>query len=513
MRTAAIKLDTVWSVALLSSIVSLLSAVGISNGSLFYVAIIQHLRVSHEAAAWTGSASSVAAHVAGLFVVLLELRFSLFQVTLMGATLLWIGFVSSAFAPSIGWITITLGVIHGSGIGIVFVALSVYIAAFFDKYRAAASGLKFAGQAAAGLIFPPAITALLRTYGFTGAVLLFGGVCMNATPFVMLLGNPPVLTAKDTNRAPFSRIKNVAASCLNCFSSSKSAVNQPAYNKEVKSSVSFFTSKSESKPQTTEGTSTQTTSLGTESSQPRAEFAVDIDLKTAGATEAENAAAAPSPLSNRRKSVHDVWEPLRKPIFYALVPGLICSEYCEMASQTTIVDYSMDKGWDINDATSLVICLAVGSFVGRLLLPLLADLKFVTRTSLMSACYIGYAAAFLAMPHVNSFHGVILLCVVSGATVGCAQSLKPVVMADYLGAQLIAPCSGMAGIIMLPLVLGNPAIIGLFRDQMGSYDNYYRLVAAICLVVAGTLMAIVGYEKYNVKNAASDAKQNEHAVA
>ncbi|KAH9377743.1 hypothetical protein HPB48_004867 [Haemaphysalis longicornis] len=411
MRTAAIKLDTVWSVALLSSIVSLLSAVGISNGSLFYVAIIQHLRVSHEAAAWTGSASSVAAHVAG------------------------------------------------SGIGIVFVALSVYIAAYFDKYRAAASGLKFAGQAAAGLIFPPAITALLRTYGFTGAVLLFGGVCMNATPFVMLLGNPPALTAKDTNRALFRRIKNVAASCLKCFSSSKSAVDQPADNKEVKS-VSFFTSESESKPQTTEGTSTQTTSLGTESSQPRAEFAVDIDLKTAGATEAENAAAAPSPLSNRRKSVHDVWEPLRKPMFYALVPGLICSEYCEMASQTTIVDYSMDKGWDINDATSLVICLAVGSFVGRLLLPLLADLKFVTRTSLMSACYIGYAAAFLAMPHVNSFHGVILLCVVSGATVGCAQSLKPVVMADYLGAQLIAPCSGMAGIIMLPLVLGNPAIIG-----------------------------------------------------
>ncbi|KAH9365014.1 hypothetical protein HPB48_016576 [Haemaphysalis longicornis] len=120
----------------------------------------------------------------------------------------------------------------------------------------------------------------------------------------------------------------------------------------------------------------------------------------------------------------------------------------------------MDKGWGVEDATSLMMCISVGSLVGRLLLPLLADFKFLTRSALMSACYVAVAAVFLAMPHVDSFHGLIMLCVVSGATVGCALTLKPVLIADYLGADQIAPTMGVTGIIMLPLIIGNPAIVG-----------------------------------------------------
>lgn len=197
---------------------------------------------------------------------------------------------------------------------------------------------------------------------------------------------------------------------------------------------------------------------------------------------------------NGRRSFSNVWGPFQKAIFYAFVPAFICCDYSELASQITIVDYAMDKGWGMEDATSLMMCISVGSLVGRLLLPLLADFKFLTRSALMSACYVAVAAVFLAMPHVDSFHGLIMLCVVSGATVGCALTLKPVLIADYLGADQIAPTMGVTGIIMLPLIIGNPAIVGFFRDQMGSYDNYYRLVGGINLFVALTVLAIVCHE-------------------
>ncbi|KAH9365015.1 hypothetical protein HPB48_016577 [Haemaphysalis longicornis] len=120
----------------------------------------------------------------------------------------------------------------------------------------------------------------------------------------------------------------------------------------------------------------------------------------------------------------------------------------------------MDKGWERQDATSLIMCLSVGSLAGRLLLPHIADFGFISRSSLMAVCYMAFAAAYLVMPHVSSFHGVILVCVVSGASVGCAMSLKPVLMADYMGIDQIAPTMGVTGIIQLPLLIGNPSILG-----------------------------------------------------
>ncbi|KAH9365018.1 hypothetical protein HPB48_000723 [Haemaphysalis longicornis] len=164
--------------------------------------------------------------------------------------------------------------------------------------------------------------------------------------------------------------------------------------------------------------------------------------------------------SGSRKNFLNVCGPLRKKMFYVFVPAFIICDFDDLVSALSIVDYAMDKGWEREDATSLIMCLSVGSLIGRLLLPLLADFKFLTRSALMAACYAAVAAVFLGMPHVYSFHGILLLCVVSGAAVGCSLSLKPVLMADYLGADQIAPAMGVTGLIMLPLHFANPSIVG-----------------------------------------------------
>ncbi|KAH9365016.1 hypothetical protein HPB48_016578 [Haemaphysalis longicornis] len=83
--------------------------------------------------------------------------------------------------------------------------MSVYIAAYFDRYRAIASGIKFGGWATAGLIFPRAFEAILRTYGFAGVWILSAAVCMHATPLIMLFKNPPIITfRREEKQSPLS---------------------------------------------------------------------------------------------------------------------------------------------------------------------------------------------------------------------------------------------------------------------------------------------------------------------
>ncbi|XP_077527932.1 monocarboxylate transporter 9-like [Haemaphysalis longicornis] len=483
MATTAVPIDVAWSVAVLAFLVAMLSAVVVSNGPVIFVLIMEEFNASHEAASWVPSASSIVTHLGGFIVALLELRFSLYQITFMAVTLLWISLLASGFATSITWITIAL-VVYGGAAGVVLIALSIYVVAYFDRYRAIASGVKFGGWAAAGLVFPMAFEAFLSTYGFKGAFIICAGVCMHCTPLVMLFKNPPIITwRRNKTQSPLSHeIKSRATSA-----------SKYCFTKENIQQTNGIEAENQSAPERSEV-------------NLRLQKAVRCGVKANGVSTEGNEPtpnnkskavwkAPQSVLDSRsRKSFFIVCGPLRKKIFYAFVPAFIICDYDDMVSQLSIVDYTMDKGWEREDATSLIMCLSVGSLIGRLLLPLLADFKFLTRSALMAACYSAVAAVFLAMPHVYSFHGILLLCVVSGAAVGCSQSLKPVLVADYLGAGQIAPAMGVTGLIMLPLHFGNPAIVGFFRDGLGSYDNYYRLVAGLNVIVVVILLAIVLYE-------------------
>ncbi|KAH6934421.1 hypothetical protein HPB50_024181 [Hyalomma asiaticum] len=48
----------------------------------------------------------------------------------------------------------------------------------------------------------------------------------------------------------------------------------------------------------------------------------------------------------------------------------------------------------------------------------------------------------------------------------------------------MAACSGVTGLAMIPLSLASPSIIGSYRDGTGTYDGFYRMLAALDFVAA-----------------------------
>nr|XP_050029289.2 uncharacterized protein LOC126525322 [Dermacentor andersoni] len=166
-----------------------------------------------------------------------------------------------------------------------------------------------------------------------------------------------------------------------------------------------------------------------------------------------------------------------------------------MLLSTTIVDYAIDKGLTVAQAKQMIICISLAGLLGRLLLPLAADRGYLSRSALVALCYVFITLACMALPHVHSVAGVWMVCFVAAAQFGCLLTMKGVLVADYLGIEHIAAAIGVTGVAMLPLLLGNPAIIGYFRDTMGSYDNLFRSFAALAFLVAMMLLGLVCHER------------------
>ncbi|KAH7959737.1 hypothetical protein HPB49_013347 [Dermacentor silvarum] len=184
-------MDRSWGVAGAASVTAFFTVVMMMNSGFFYVSFMEEFGVDREAASWPASVMSILAHSSGLLVSCAQRHLSVFQLGLIGSVFLWAGILGAVFAPNMAWMTVTLGAIHGVGVGVVCVTLIIVVMMYFDKYRGVASGLKFAGYSMASLLFPTILTSLKAAYGFRGSMLVYAAITMNVTALTLLLKEPP----------------------------------------------------------------------------------------------------------------------------------------------------------------------------------------------------------------------------------------------------------------------------------------------------------------------------------
>ncbi|XP_037512239.1 monocarboxylate transporter 12-like [Rhipicephalus sanguineus] len=175
---------------------------------------------------------------------------------------------------------------------------------------------------------------------------------------------------------------------------------------------------------------------------------------------------------------------LRTPTFYVILVPVVAADITLLLLAFTVVDYAEDKGIPLNLAAVLVSCQCAGGFAGRLVIPLMSDRTPSGRCVIGSSSVVLISMCFLVMPHVVSFAAVAVLTFVAGAQQGYLATIKTVLIADYIGVHLVAVCWGITGLLSMPLLFCEPAIIGAFRDTQGSYDSLYRMYGAVDLVAA-----------------------------
>ncbi|KAL1419929.1 hypothetical protein MTO96_024866 [Rhipicephalus appendiculatus] len=99
-------------------------------------------------------------------------------------------------------------------------------------------------------------------------------------------------------------------------------------------------------------------------------------------------------------------------------------------------------------------------------------------------CFAVMALLYGAVPHAPWSVPYLSVDAILVMFVATTSSLRCSIMTEFFGAQQVPVCMAVSGLLLIPVQLCSPSIIGFFRDDLGSYDGMYRLLGASNLLAA-----------------------------
>ncbi|XP_054923180.1 monocarboxylate transporter 1-like [Dermacentor andersoni] len=422
-------MDRCWTVPVTMAASAFLICMPWTWFGLLLVMFVEKFDVTRETASWPKSAATMLSHLSGLVVYALQRRIKTFYIVLFSTMLTSVAFISAAFAPNMLWMTITVGVIHGLGHGIFLTSSTVYTLLHFVKYRTIATSFIFIAYGLSAVVSQFVLTGLMKFYDLKGALLLYGGILLNSFVIVMLAWNPSPI------RLP---CKQNSHGCLE-----NALPTERNYGATGDGNASWKSSENR-----------RCSDLTDEAAQPE---------------------------SSTLKHVLALFS---TPSFYVLLGAILVGDYTGVEFLSTIVDYGVDKGFELGSAQHLVTFSSAGQLVGRIIVPVLADCVPFTRRPLYAFSLVTFGVCMMTMPLVDLILPALALATLAGVAQGYILCIRYVLLAEYLGVERTAASSGIVGVAMVPMSLVSPVIIGHFRDATGSYDSYYQMLGIISLVAA-----------------------------
>ncbi|XP_005090740.1 uncharacterized protein LOC101851621 [Aplysia californica] len=154
-------------------------------------AIVEEIDPDLTKASWVGSVFVCAQCLTGPFVGAALKKFGARIIVSLAGVVFTLGFLGASFSTTVGQLILTHGLIAGVGAGFILNPVFVIVGQYFCRYRGLACGLLATG-AGAGMLTGGAIVSLLvRTYGLSGAYMLWSGVVFHLTAIGMLFRPSP----------------------------------------------------------------------------------------------------------------------------------------------------------------------------------------------------------------------------------------------------------------------------------------------------------------------------------
>lgn len=204
--------------------------------------------------------------------------------------------------------------------------------------------------------------------------------------------------------------------------------------------------------------------------------------------------------SKSSKSIFEQLTIFRKLAFYVLIVVYALADCAISMHTTTVVDYGRDKGSVLEKGKLTITYNAAGLFVGRTVLPFASDNVANSRCGFAVACFVGAGLLLALMPVVQSLPAFVALNLLLGVCQGFVTCIRSVLVNDYCGVERLPTFFGILGIALVPLSFSGPTIIGFFRDTLGSYDNFYRMLGAVNICIAALLFVLVWRDRKRRKS-------------
>ncbi|XP_070388950.1 monocarboxylate transporter 9-like [Dermacentor albipictus] len=521
--------------------INFISSALFRNAALFYPSIMDTFLVTRERAALPlfvyGGCFHLGALLGGTVIQVL----TVWAAAVAGGMLLSVTFIAASFANGTAFLTVVLGVLGGTGQGIIFNCSVVGLTDYFSSQRGLALGVVMTGAPAASFIFPAIFNYALEEHGLRGTLLFTGACMLNIPAFALLLRDRRRTSAEETcwqwDATPNTK-KSKLSSSSNCHSAqkqvsvtgtcrcvnsvSKSYVRDNSGRFAILSSSQSF-SGSDRRPTETSSIlkgipnnhvpfstarccsatgnlplctwPTRTNKINRISpaelhdlllsSVPalflgsKTKEILPIDLQQ----QQRPAAGFPGPRGSKWKAlIESAAIVVTRSRFYVIAYSFWA--YCFFLDTylTVTVDYSADSGVAQDDALHVLTFFSVTDALCRLVIPLLTDCKLLSTPVLLACSYLLASILAGGLAFLTEKFGFWIVALALGLPCG------------YINVGLSESLSTVAGEENLPMALGfmsaaaavgsftTPSLIGLFRDICGSYDDLFFIMAGALMV-------------------------------
>lgn len=470
-----------WAIVIASFMAQLLAYGSPQSVGVLYPEWLQAFQEGKGMTAWVGSLVAGVGLIASPVCSACVDNFGARPVTIFSGVMVAGGMMLSAFAPNVQFLIFSYGIVVGLGCGLVYAATLTITCQYFDKRRGLALGIVTTGTSVGAFIYATAQNELIVLYGLDGCLLIIGAVALNLMAC-----------------AGFMR-----------------PLNMPGYYLKQKAALERNTEEQlfEKPPMDDLKITTGSTATSPEKALMVKEMLITINAKDM-AIQTENKKGSFLSRMNILKVIkkkqqayskymHSMYEILQDQAMVAFCIGVFLFSLGAYPPVLFMEDVAQSQGL-IEEVCviPLVSIVAIASCVGKLVLGMLVDIRWINSIYLYAFTMFAGGVSLCLIPIVKSYVGLQILSVSMGFFSG-NWSLTSYITTKIVGLERLTHAHGILMFFGGFGIMLGPPVVGWFFDWTQSYDLAFYFSGS-SVVLGAAILFLLTLPCWNRKHTEND---------
>ncbi|CAL8254958.1 unnamed protein product [Lota lota] len=451
--------------------------------------------------AWVGSLVSGLGLIASPVCSACVDNFGARPVTIFSGVMVAGGLMLSAFAPNVQFLLFSYGIVVGLGCGLVYNATLTITCQYFDKRRGLALGIVTTGTSAGAFLYAALQNELLVLFGLNGCLLIVGAMSLNliaCAGFMRPLNMPRYLVKR---KAALERITQKQV--LEKQVLEKQLLEKPPLDDLKKS------------PGLTVAEKTATVAKV---------HPITIDAKDSSVVRSDDnskkrgflcRSAIVKVLKKKQQAyfnyTHSLANILQDRVMVAFCVAVFLFSLGAFPPVLFMEDVALSEG--LAEGVSiipLVSIVAITTGLGKLVLGVLADIKFINSIYLYTFSLFATSLALLLIPITKSYGGLQALSAVVGFFSG-NWSLTSYITTKIVGLDRLTQAHGVLLLFGGFGITIGPPVVGWFFDWTQSYELAFYFSGS-CVLLGALILLVVALPCWDGKKRESDRPEVQYTI-
>ncbi|XP_076600026.1 monocarboxylate transporter 9-like [Chaetodon auriga] len=470
-----------WMIVVASFMAHLLSYGSPSSVGVLYPEWLHAFQEGKGLTAWVGSLVAGVGLIASPICSACVDNFGARPVTFFSGVMVAGGLMLSAFAPNVQFLIFSYGIVVGLGCGLVYTATLTITCQYFDKRRGLALGIVTTGTSVGAFIYATAQNELIVLYGLDGCLLIIGALALNLMAC-----------------AGFMR-----------------PLNMPGYYLKQKAALERNTEEQlfEKPPLDDLKITAGSTATTPEKTLMVKELLITMDAKDlANQTEKKKSSflsglAIMKVIKKKQqaysKYMHSIYAILQDQAMVAFCIAVFLFSLGAYPPVLFIEDVAQSQG--LIEEVSVIPLVSIGAIatcVGKLVLGVLVDIRWINSIYLYAFTMFAGSASVLFIPITKSYTGLQILSVILGFFSG-NWSLTSYITTKIVGLDRLTQAHGVLMFFGGFGIMLGPPVVGWFFDWTQSYDLAFFFSGG-CVLLGAVILTLLTLPCWNRKHSETE---------